>query len=215
MFDGVRDLKSQRLNNGMPRRHQAVSWGKRSRPVCKELPNARKLFPEVRQRGLGWCLPAGFEVLLHYFSIPVPKQEDMVMEYVRRHGSTGYINAAYQLCKLDNPTVEELRGYGFPVANFNILTSICNDLMPNDSPRQFVHPADCATEFQKHLRNSMAAGDGILAVINNPDHTCHVLPVVGFDGTNLTTYEPIMGNIETKKTADYTVNNDCVILCKK
>ena len=139
----------------------------------------------------------------------------MVSEYARLHGQKGYVNASYQLCQLANPTIDELRAYGFPAANFDVFTSICNALAPKDSPRIFHHPQDCTQRFEEYLRDSVAAGDGILAVVRNPDGNCHILPVIGYDGTNLTTYEPVTGTIETKDNKHYTLNRDCVLLRRK
>jgi hypothetical protein len=180
--------------------------------MCRELPKARGLFPEVRQRGFGWCIPAGFEVLLHYFAIPFPTQDEMVEEYARQYGHQGYVNASRQPCQLVSPSVEELRNYGFPAANFDVFAAICNAMMPKDSLRAFYHPMDCENDLEDHLRGSLNAGDGMLLALKNPDSSCHVMPLIGYDGSNLTTYEPWTGTIETKDINQYALNKDCVIL---
>ena len=46
-----------------------------------ELQSARQKFPEVKQRGVGWCIPAAIEVALHYFGAGAITQEEMVYRY--------------------------------------------------------------------------------------------------------------------------------------
>jgi hypothetical protein len=186
-----------------------------------ELPDARNKFPQVRQFGWAWCIPASFEVLLHYFDMPNPTQKDMVAQYNKSFGADGYaepvqVGNQWKLrpVKLTNPTIDQLRNYGFPKANFDVFKDITNSLLPNGCGRVFDHPADCAARFEHYLTEAMKNQDGILSVKTNPDGNCHILPVIGYDGTDITVYDPQTGSIETKAFNSIPFNRDCIIFKK-
>lgn len=186
-----------------------------------ELPQAREKFPQVNQHGMGWCIPASFEVLIHYFDIPQPKQEDMVLEYDKRFGNEGYAEAyntnsgvKLRLIKLTNPTIDQLSRLGFPKANFDVFRDIANALLPQGCGRIFEHPNDCENRFEHYLNKSMEDGNGFLSVVKSGDGNCHIMPVIGYDGTNVTTYDPQSGSIATKPQNQIPFNRDCIIFKK-
>ncbi len=181
-----------------------------------ELPEARQKFTEVRQRGPEWCIPAGYEVLLHYFGIPAPTQEHMVLEYDRLFGDKGYSVAGRGPLLFQNkPTIEDLRICGFPQGNFDTFASIANSLLAASCPRVFWHPSDCDPKFEGYLTDSLQLNNGLLTVIRLPTGNCHVLPLIGYDGKDVTVYDPGSGAVETKAAGTFTFNRDCVILRPK
>jgi hypothetical protein len=182
-----------------------------------ELPNARHLFPEVRQRADEWCIPAGLEVLLHYFGISKPTQEDMVLRFDEMFGQHGYIIQGKPAKFLTKPTITHLALCGFPAphGNFDGFTTVANSLLPADCSWIFRHPNDCDNEFENHLAGALRNGDGILGVIRLNNGNCHVLPIIGYDGSDVTVYDPGPGTIETKAIGGFTFNRDCVLLTNK
>lgn len=183
-----------------------------------ELPDARNKFPQVQQFGWAWCIPASFEVLLHYFDISIPTQKDMVAQYDKLFGAEGYAEPfqvgnqlKLRLVRLTNPTIDQLRNYGFPKADFDVFKDITNSLLPKDCGRVFDHPADCNPQFEHYLTEAMQNQDGILSVKTNSDGNCHILPVIGYDGTNISVYDPQTGGIDTKPFKDVPFNRDCII----
>jgi hypothetical protein len=186
-----------------------------------ELPEARNKFPQIRQFGWGWCIPASFEVLLKYFDIHTPTQQDMVLEYKRLFGARGYAEPfqvgneiKFRRVPLVNPTIDQLRNYGFPEANFGVFQDITNSLLPKNCGRIFERPADCDPRFEEYLVQAMTNRDGILGVRQNADGNCHILPVIGYDDPNVTTYDPQTGQIDTKPIKDIPLNRDCIIFKK-
>jgi len=177
-----------------------------------ELENAKTIFPQVRQIANEWCIPAGLEVLLHYFGIPKPSQTEMVLRYAEQFGDKGYFINRQLVAFRNKPTVDELKLCGFPHGNFDSFSAIANSLLPADCNRYFYHPNDCETEFEKYLSGSLKNGDGILGVIRLNNGNCHVLPIIGYDGSAVTVYDPGPGTVETKALCDFTFNRDCVIL---
>ncbi len=184
-----------------------------------ELLDARTKFPQVYQHGHSWCIPAGFEVLLHYFDLPKPTQEDMVLLYDKVFGAKGYgepiqVNGQlrYRTVKLTNPTVEQLKNYGFPLGDFNTFKDITNSLLPQNCGRVFDRSSDCHEKFEYYLDQALKNQDGILAAVKLPDGNCHILPVVGFDGKCVMVYDPGARTIEVKALGD--LNRDCVVFKK-
>jgi hypothetical protein len=182
-----------------------------------ELPNARTIFPEVWQRANEWCIPAGLEVLLHYFGISHPTQEEMVLRFDDMYGAHGYVLNGNLIKFNSKPTIEDLKHCGFPNpgGNFDGFTAVANSLLAANCDRVFYHPRNCDADFEKHLLQTIQNGDGVLGVIRWPNGNCHVLPIIGFDGTHLTSYDPGARTIETKQLGQYTFNRDCVILKKR
>lgn len=176
-----------------------------------EIQNARTSFPQVRQRGEGWCIPACFEVLSRHATLPAPTQEDMVLEYHKRFGGDGYIEMATgQVVALPTATITDLRGpYGFPKGDFVSFTSIANDLLPTGSLLRFVHPADTTTKFGMYLTESVASGRSAIVVVHPPNAPCHALVLVGFDGTKVEVYDPQYGGFHSVQINQF--NSDCVI----
>jgi hypothetical protein len=186
-----------------------------------ELPDARNKFTQVRQKGLAWCIPASFEVLIRYFNLLQPTQEDMVRQYHKLFGHEGYgepviLNGElkFRHVKLDSPTIEQLAKHGFPKGDFNSFQTIANSLLAADCGRRFEHPADCDQKFEEHMLKAMTDGDGFLGVIKNPDGNCHILPIIGFDGTTVVYYDPGSGDITTKAIKEVSFNRDCIIFKK-
>src|SRR5437016_6186050 len=96
-----------------------------------EIQDARTVFPKIRQSGEGWCIPACYEALTQHVCLASPTQDELVMEYHRRFAAEGYINmATRQLHHLTNPTIQDLRAYGFPRGSFVTFTKIANHLLP-------------------------------------------------------------------------------------
>jgi len=182
-----------------------------------ELPNARHLFPEVQQRADEWSIPAGLEVLLHYFGISKPTQEEMVLRFDEMYGQQGYIILGKPGKFLTKPTIQHLALCGFPAphGNFDGFTTVANSLLPADCDRIFCHPNDCDKKFENYLTGALKKGDGILGVIRLKNGNCHALPIIGYNGSDVTVYDPCPGIIDTKAIGDITFNRDCVLLMNK
>lgn len=155
-------------------------------------------------------------MLLHYFGIPAPTQEHMVLEYDRLLGDKGYfVDGRGPVLFQKKPTIDDLRIIGFPHGNFATFTAIANSLLAASCPRVFWHPGDCSVNFEGYLDNSLKLGNGLLTVITLPTGNCHVLPLIGYDGKDVTVYDPGSGAVATKTAGSFTFNRDCVILRPK
>ncbi len=182
-----------------------------------ELKDASAIFPQVWQRANEWCIPAGLEVLLHYYEILHPTQEEMVLRFDEMYGDHGYVIQGKLVKFNSKPTIQLLMQCGFPHphGNFDGFTAVANSLLPPDCERAFCHPKDCEVDFENLVLQSLKDGDGVLGVIRLTNGNCHVLPIISFDGNNVTAYDPGLRSIETKKLGEFTFNRDCVILKKK
>jgi len=176
-----------------------------------EIQNARRIFPKIRQRGDGWCIPACYEAILQHTGVGSPTQEEIVTEYDRRFGSGGYVHMTKrELHCITNPSADDLRPYGFPKGDFNSFTEIANHLLPNGADKIFVHPADRDAKFEEYLNQSVATGLGAIIVVCPPNVDCHALLLVGFDGGVVDVYDPQHGGFHQFPVPQF--NRDCVVL---
>ncbi len=143
------------------------------------------------------------------------------MQYNKLFSAEGYAEPVQvgnqvklRLVKLVNPTTDQLRNYGFPKADFDVFMDIANSLLPKDCGRFFEHPADSEARFEHYLTETLKNQDGILSVVKNPDGNCHIHPVIAYNGTDVTLYDPQTGAIDTKPAKNIPFNRDCMIFKK-
>src|SRR6266403_1445181 len=96
-----------------------------------ELESASLKFPEVRQRGLGWCIPAAIEVVLHYFGAHAIAQEEMVYDYYEKFGDGAFCTRERQAIqfypKEKAAIIEMARGLLLTKANFDVFAAIARE----------------------------------------------------------------------------------------
>lgn len=181
-----------------------------------ELEFARQKFPQVSQRGIGWCIPAAIEVVLHFFGTDTVTQEEMVYDYYQKFGDGAFCTPqqqGIQFNSTDKPSIiEASRGLLLTQANFDVFAEIAKERSAAAHKSfQFIHPPD-ANNFPGHMKSSIDAGHGFLMACILPGGGCHILAVVGYDGDIIHAYDPATLITQSKTAADFLVNYDFLII---
>jgi len=183
-----------------------------------ELQSARQKFPEVKQGGAGWCIPAAIEVALRYFGAGAINQEEMVYCYYQKFGAGAFcttLRQGIQFTSTDKATIiEAARQLLLSEANFDVFAEIARELTAAaHQPIEFTHPPDPAN-FPGHMKSSVDCGDAFLMACGLPNNDCHILAVVGYHDDLIDAYDPATGQTDTKTAAQFCVNQDCLIIRK-
>jgi hypothetical protein len=183
-----------------------------------ELESARLKFPEVHQRGLGWCIPAAIEVVLHYFGTHAIAQEEMIYDYYEKFGDVAFCTRERQAIQFYSKEkaaiIEMARGLLLTKANFDVFAAIARERSAaTQQSFEFIHPAD-SNNFPGHMKSAVDAGHGFLMACILPGGDCHILAVIGYKGDIIHAYDPATRLTESKTARDFCVNYDSLIIRK-
>jgi hypothetical protein len=181
-----------------------------------ELESAREKFPEVYQRGLGWCIPAAIEVVIHHFGVDAITQEDMVYEYHENFGDSGFCTLERQPVQFRSTgravVIETARGLLLPRANFDIFADIARErCAAADQPFEFIHPPD-SNNFPGNIKSAVDDGFGFLMACLLPNGDFHIWAVIGYEDDIIHAYDPATRQTESKTAADFYVNYDSLVI---
>src|SRR5207244_3605648 len=175
-----------------------------------ELEFARAKFPEVYQRGLGWCSPAAIEVVIHYFGVDVITQEDMVYDYYEDFGDDGFCTLERQQVRFRSKekatVIEAARDLVLQRANFDIFAEIARERCAAADQRfKFIHPSD-SNNFPGHMKSTVDDGFGFLMACLLPNGDFHIWAVIGYEDHLIHAYDPATRQTESKTAAGFSVN---------